>query len=127
MDGFRSYLSDKGHVQQIPVVQKRGGFGDTALLRISRDALNHQRVWGDPDRHRPRERRLADRAAQPFNGATDRRMFRRIERPVSGGGEERARQLLQAPREFRGQLGNLGHLAEYRLNTVQSSVASRGF
>ena len=105
----RGHVADEGQVQQIAIVQHRRRFGDAALARVGRGAFDHQRLGRDADREDRAERRLVNRFREPLDGGGDRGMFRRIQRPVARGDEQRARHLQQASPEFRRQLGSLGH------------------
>ena len=107
MNGFRRDVADEGEAHQIAVVEQRGRFRDAGLRRIGRRAFHHQRVRRDADRERGAERRLANRLAETGDGEAQRRMVRRVERPVSRGHDEGPSQLKQTARQFRRQLGSL--------------------
>mgnify|MGYP003694469465 CR=1 FL=1 len=90
-------------VQDVAIVQQRGGLGDAGLARVGR-APSIISVSGvmpiakiapsDDSRIASRSR---DRPRRPTVG-----MFRRIERPVARRDQQRARHLQQAPRQLGG-------------------------
>ena len=88
-DAVAGDLAEKRDVQQVAVVEQRGGLRDRALGLVGCDAVDEERARRDADAERGPERRLADRVAQPFDGGSDGRMFRRIERPVARRDEQR--------------------------------------
>ena len=94
-------LSDERDGNQIPVMEERGGFGDTDLRRVGRGVLDHQRVGRDADGKRRPERRLLDGFAETRHRQADGRVFGRIERPVSRSDEQRPGELQHAPAKLR--------------------------
>ena len=111
VDASRSARSPtKVMLSDVAIVEHRGRFGDAALAAVGRGAFDHQRVRRDADGERPR--RASTRGSRAANRSTDAPtvgMLRRIERPVAHRDQQRAGQLQQAPRQFGGQLGDLGH------------------
>ena len=53
-------VAEEGDVEQIAVVEQRGGLGDCALGLRRGDAVDQQRVGSDPDPERGAQRRLPD-------------------------------------------------------------------
>ncbi len=84
-------LAEKGDVQEIAIVEERRGLGDRPFGLGRREAVDEQGFGGDADAERAAGRRLADGLGHPLDRGADRRVFRRVERPVSGRDEQRPR------------------------------------
>jgi len=93
-------VAEKCELQQIAVVKQGRDLGD-APCRVGRRSFHHQRFGCNAKREYRAEGRFPNGGAQSVHGSADRRMLRRVQRPVPPPGERRSRQLQQAARELR--------------------------